>query len=413
MGAGIGKLVGWAMRIAVHAGLVVGSVGLTLVGFEVVAREIIPDWAPPAGDRQFWTFDRELGWHHRPGQSGDHTHRDFQVSVRINERGLRDQSYALDRTRGVPRMLMLGDSFGWGHGVEAHEMASEILEARRPPWEIINASVSGYGTDQQLLWFMEEGRRYAADVVLLLFHPNDFLDNHRWSRYGYRKPVFALEAADASEDGLTLTRVPVQRRSWDDRLDRWLYLHSYLYPRLLELPDIVSEARLALRQSQAAARATASLATVPAPAKASPAPVASPAPARRSRTLEDEHLEITRRVLLKLAREVEGAGGRLVVASVPMAPHLRGVMANVLDEAEVAHLALEEALDPALHGQLYFRHDPHWNATGQRVVADAIERFLVEQEIFADPSSAGSDPRAGATSGRPRLRSGSPRRSSP
>ena len=41
-------------------------------------------------------------------------------------------------------MLILGDSFGWGYGVEHHERFSKILEDAHPDWEIINASVTGF-----------------------------------------------------------------------------------------------------------------------------------------------------------------------------------------------------------------------------------------------------------------------------
>lgn len=41
-------------------------------------------------------------------------------------------------------MLILGDSFGWGYGVEHHERFSKILEEAHPDWEIISASVTGF-----------------------------------------------------------------------------------------------------------------------------------------------------------------------------------------------------------------------------------------------------------------------------
>ncbi|MDJ0786877.1 MAG: SGNH/GDSL hydrolase family protein [Myxococcota bacterium] len=383
MTGGIERLGRALARVGANVALAIASVLVTLVLFEAFAREFMPGWAPPAGDRRFWTFDRELGWHHRPGQEGVHRHRDFEVSVRIGEHGLRDRSYPKDRTPDRPRMLVLGDSFGWGHGVEFHEMASELLEARYPNWEIINASVSGYGTDQQLLWYRNEGRAYAPDVVLQLFHPNDFLDNHRWSRYGYRKPVFELATTSpelAPElhplASLELTRVPVARRNWDDRLDRWLYLHSWLYPRLLELPDIISEFRLRPEPK-------------PTPVvTASMVPPAPPKRPRRDRQLDDEHLEITRRLVLSLAREVEDSGARLVTASVPMPEHLGDLFARFLADADVPHLPLDDAFREAKRSnpdeRLHYRHDPHWTPAGQRVAADAIERFLLELGLFPE-----------------------------
>ncbi len=373
------RIVRWILGGLPNLALAVVSMTFVLVAFEFGAREFAPGWAPPAGDRQFWTFDPRLGWRHRPGQTGLHRHRDFEVDVQIGPHGLRDRLYAKERTPGRPRMLWLGDSFGWGHGVEEEQIASERLEARHPDWEIINASVSGYGTDQQLLWFLDEGVTYAPDVVLLLFHPNDFLDNHRWSRYGYRKPVFELDGHEHEthpEGGLQLTRLPVQRRDWSARLDRWLYLRSYLYPRLLELPDILAEVRVAL---------TGPARTAPAPAPGSAAP--EPSVKKKGWELEDEHLELTRRLLHRLDREVAKAGAKLVVVSVPMPAHLRQLVQEFLAEVEVPHLALEAAFARARRGApeepLSFRHDPHWTPAGQRVAADAIEGFLIQQGILA------------------------------
>ena len=75
------------------------------------------------------------------------------------------------------RKLVLGDSFGWGFGVEHQEQFGEILENMHPDWEIVNASVSDYSTDQQYLFYREKGMSFKPDIVLLLFYENDFLDN--------------------------------------------------------------------------------------------------------------------------------------------------------------------------------------------------------------------------------------------
>src|SRR4030095_12115366 len=101
---------------------------------------------------------------------------EFSVEVSINSHGQRDDEYPVERT-GKRRMFVLGDSLGWGFGVELHERFSERMEDIHPDWEIINASVSGYSTDQELLYLQHQGMVFAPDVVLLLFHPNDFEGN--------------------------------------------------------------------------------------------------------------------------------------------------------------------------------------------------------------------------------------------
>ena len=57
------------------------------------------------------------------------------MTVAINSHGLRDGEYALEPTRGKKRMLVLGDSFAWGFGVEREEVFCEVIERRRPNWE--------------------------------------------------------------------------------------------------------------------------------------------------------------------------------------------------------------------------------------------------------------------------------------
>jgi len=128
------------------------SVLLALLLAEGAARLIFPKWVPDRQDRvNFWRYDALLGWSQTPNQEGRLNHPEFSVDIRINSLGLRDDEYPVERT-AKRRMLVLGDSFGWGFGVEQEQRLTEIIEGLHPEWEIINASVSGYGTDQEFLY---------------------------------------------------------------------------------------------------------------------------------------------------------------------------------------------------------------------------------------------------------------------
>ncbi len=356
--------------LLVNVPLALFAVLLTVGAFEVVVRFALPEWAPAAGDRRFWRYDAQLGWSHRPNQEGMHRHADFQVRVAINEHGMRDAPAQVEREPARPRMLFLGDSFGWGFGVERHEGVVELLEqsepARADDWEILNASVSGYGTDQQLLWYQTEGRQFQPDVVFLLLHPNDFLDNHQPSRYGYAKPAFELAG-----EGLELGNVPVPQKRRRRQVERWVYNNVALYPHLVALPDLISEAALPWFQ-----------------------PVEEVAvPARTGRAkwhLADEHLEITYRLLGALKAEVEADGARLVVGSVRMVPHLRRFLAETLEELDVPHQPLGDTFRGFPREQHHFQSDPHWNAAGHRLAADTFEAFLCEVGVFGAPPVAES-----------------------
>ena len=138
-----------------------------------------------------YLYDPRLGWRNIPTWQATSLGR----RLTINSQGLRDREYALQKLPGTGRILVLGDSYTWGYGVEDHEIFTEVLEQRLigedPPWEVINTGVSGWGTDQQWLFLKHEGWAYSPDVVVLAFFlMNDPVNNIHSSQYGLHKPVF-------------------------------------------------------------------------------------------------------------------------------------------------------------------------------------------------------------------------------
>lgn len=202
-------------------------------------------WWKPQVSRQpsLWRFDDRLGWHHVPGASGWMRRPEFEVEMRINADGQRDREYPLDRPSGGWRLLVFGDSFVEGWGVQAEDMVSSRLEARLQseapdtPVEAINFGVAGYGTDQELLLFEQSGRRYRPDQVLLFFYANDLINNASdkgiGSERGY-KPYFRVDPRGR----LRLLGVPVKRSRfwdgssawpWEHRLDKYLKERLHVY----------------------------------------------------------------------------------------------------------------------------------------------------------------------------------------
>jgi lysophospholipase L1-like esterase len=166
-----------------------------------------PLYVSPERDR-FWKYDSLLGWAHQPGQEGIFETPQLRTFVRINQKGLRDREHSYERPNDTRRILVIGDSFAWGYGVEESERFSQLLETSLGV-EVINAGVSGYSTDQELLWFRGEGIKYETDLVLLVFAGNDIGENDRQLVHTiYYKPQFVRE-----EGQLILTGYPVPRTS--------------------------------------------------------------------------------------------------------------------------------------------------------------------------------------------------------
>jgi hypothetical protein len=117
--------------------------------YSVIALRL-SGWSPmyvsPERER-FWIYDSLLGWAHQPGQENLFTTKQFHTNVRINREGLRDREHSYERTNNTRRILVIGDSFAWGYGVEEDQRFSQLLETSLGV-EVINAGVSGYSTDQ-------------------------------------------------------------------------------------------------------------------------------------------------------------------------------------------------------------------------------------------------------------------------
>ena len=328
---------------------------LLLALAEGAARLLLPGWAPIRTERaDFWAYDDLLGWAHRPGQHGRFVHPDFSVEVKISSQGLRDAEYPYERT-SKHRMLVLGDSFGWGFGVEQDEVFSEILERRHPDWEIINASVSGYGTDQQLLYLERRGRRFAPDVVLLLFNDSDFENNSSGVQYWHNKPFFALDG-----ERVILKNQPVPRPTLKQRLDRFFVGKTYLLSRLYK-PTL----RRYLGWRQPGDRVD------------------------RGPYGSVEYKELmAQRLLDEMQDRCREMQARLVLVSTPMLPVAHEVLEDWSRRTGVPYLALDASLaaaDSVL--PLEFPHDQHWSPAGHAVAAAAIEEFLRSIPVFdPDPS---------------------------
>ena len=98
-----------------------------------------------------YLYDKQLGWKNIPGWKAT----TFGKPLTINSKGLRDREYAYRKPSSCQRILALGDSYTWGYGVGDDQIYTEVMERslseRRPVWQVLNAGVSGWGTDRGIV----------------------------------------------------------------------------------------------------------------------------------------------------------------------------------------------------------------------------------------------------------------------
>jgi hypothetical protein len=159
------------------------GLALGFCGSELLVRMVAPQ---PTHPSQF-SWDPDLGAIPVPRQHGRRIIPgilDFSYTNNsIGLRGSREYQYTKSTEY---RLLFLGDSFTYGHGVDDNDTFASLVETNLHAWglqaEVINAGVSGTGTEYALNFFLKRGLRYRPDIVSLFFMTNDFVDNanHRY-----------------------------------------------------------------------------------------------------------------------------------------------------------------------------------------------------------------------------------------
>jgi len=295
---------------------------------ELSLRLLLARWLePPFGNARLgYAHDRELGWFPIPGDRRQVVaSRPF--AVEHNRMGFRDVDH---RPKAGPRILFLGDSFVWGFDVEQAERFTERLRELAPAWEVVNAGVSGYGTDQELLLLQRVHDTFRPDVVFLVYCNNDSGDSSTNLRYGGYKPYFV-----AGEGGLERRGVPVPVSLSYRHAQHPLLFRSY-----------------AVRAAALVAQASFGDGIV-------------------------QVRDPTDAIIGEMHRWVKARGSRFAVGLVSDNADLR----RTCKRRRISFVDLDGA-------ERYPEHAAHWTPEGHRMVAARILRFVRDTDLLPPPSSA-------------------------
>src|SRR5262249_1314045 len=95
------------------------------------------------------------------------------VLYRINAQGLRDDKDVSPKQAGERRIVVLGDSIAFGLGVDQGWTFTHLIENElnktRPTTRVLNQSVLGYDTTQEVRLFERDGWSLEPDGVVVAF----------------------------------------------------------------------------------------------------------------------------------------------------------------------------------------------------------------------------------------------------
>ena len=177
-----------------NLGIALLSIVLALTACEILLRVFGAGVLP---ETDLYEVDPDVGKRMRPGWSGS----EFGAPVVINSKGLRSPETPYEKAEGVFRILALGDSWTFGFRMDEPDAyprqlerllnarAGERGDARR--FEVVNAGVIGYSTDQEAAYLRVEGWKYQPDLVLVNYYPvND--THNKLASYQKRARLHAI-----------------------------------------------------------------------------------------------------------------------------------------------------------------------------------------------------------------------------
>lgn len=232
--------------------------------------------------------------------------------------------------------MTFGDSFTFGEDVNDYEAYPAQLEDLLPGTEVLNFGVHGYGHDQMLLYFQEEGARYHPDVVVLGFLGLDMVRNIVSFR-DYAKPRF-----DLLDGRLVLRNTPVPRPKATATAER----------RRSRFVDLLTMIGWGLRE----------------------------------RAQEEAARRVTAAILHEFKRGVEAAGARLVIAYLPTFGELKPgdesdgerFISAFCGDRGVTLVDLRPYFLERRAAGVQLKAKGHWNRTEHRLAAEGL-RAAVEQ----------------------------------
>jgi hypothetical protein len=218
----------------------VGLVAYTLVFSELFIRLVAPQPIFPR-------YVTSTPWGVRgniPGARYWHSSADMRVEFRINRWGMRDdRDFTLAKPPGVCRIALFGDSLMMGYELDLKDTFAARLEAQLHASginaQVLNFSVSGFGTAEDLRAYEGLGRKFAPDMVIFGWNSTDLADNVRSDLYRLQNGRLVVG------NSTYLPSTEVQDFLTQSSVYRWVAEHSDLYNMVRERAGLITRRVLA------------------------------------------------------------------------------------------------------------------------------------------------------------------------
>ena len=157
--------------------LLISTIIIFLIFLEIILRLTYPIYSNY--NTEMWRYAKEIkqinsnpkiAHNHKPNSEA----KLYGTEIKINSAGWRDKEYSLETENY--RVMILGDSITLGWGVNVEDTFSNVLERNlneENTIEVINTGVGNYNTEMEVYSFLEKGKQYSPDSIILAYYIND------------------------------------------------------------------------------------------------------------------------------------------------------------------------------------------------------------------------------------------------
>lgn len=271
---------------------------------------------------------------------------DFVMDVHTNAFGLRDREWDPDGASACVRVLLLGDSFIFGYGVNVEDRfdtrLARLLEGKEDIYYLINAGVPGWGTVQETRFARDHFKTFLPNILVLSFCGNDPSDD---AQFMNGEMVF-------KEDGV----VGFPGKTW-------LRNHSHLYRFVLRHTTALR--RVALRRAEQQEGEAVHM------------------DAQSAAVLEAEMWGRTLETIRDFHRSFlafNPAGRLILLATNPEDTEIGTRLASLDDGHTLRYLDWHDVVMRIPPEERTLPFDRHWSVAVHAAVAEALARFIEDVE---------------------------------
>jgi hypothetical protein len=127
-------------------------------------------------EKEMAQYDTSLFYTLKPGEFTFYN-REFSTPYVVNSIGVRDDEESLN----YPKIVMVGDSYGMGWGVEQDKTYASLVEQELGV-KVLNTAISSYGTPREME-ILNRVKTDSMEYLIIQYCPNDYIEIAEYVRH--------------------------------------------------------------------------------------------------------------------------------------------------------------------------------------------------------------------------------------